>query len=665
MDIEKEIFELRKQIDQHNYNYYNLDNPLISDFEFDVLLKKLEKIEQENPQFWDNNSPTQRVGGTVTKKFDSVIHAHRMYSLDNCYSFSDLQEWEKRILKILEKQSVSYTCELKYDGVSISIEYKNGKLFQAITRGDGVQGDDITHNIRTIKTIPLQISEDKNPPAQFFVRGEVIFPLGSFHQLNSEREELGLETYANPRNTASGTLKLQNSREVANRKLACFPYGLIAKEGVFENHIDTLEKAKEMGFLVPPHAKVCHSLNEVESFIDNWSKERHTLDYETDGVVIKVNSINDQQSLGFTAKSPRWAVAYKFKTEQEETLLKEVTYQVGRTGAITPVANLVPVQLGGTTVKRASLHNADIIEKLDVRIGDSVLVEKGGEIIPKIVGVNLSKRPEDSVKLTYIKNCPSCGADLERKESEAKHYCPNENGCSPQIIGKMQHFISRKAMNIDSLGEETVALFYNQGLIKNIADLYSLTKEQILPLEGMAEKSANNIVAAIEKSKEKPFENVLYAIGIRFVGDTVAKILAKNVKSIDKLSISTKKELEQIEEIGEKIAESVVSFFQINENRTIINRLKSFGVNLNYQEPEGFKNKLDNKTFLFTGKLTAFTREEAHKMVEINGGKLISGISKNLDYLVVGENAGSKLAKAQKFEDIKIITENEFLELID
>ncbi len=663
-DIEKEILELRKQLEDHNYNYYNLDAPSISDFEFDQLLKKLITLEEENPQWKDENSPSQKVGGSVTKKFDSVFHGNRMYSLDNAYSFQELEDWKKRIEKILEEEKLIYTCELKYDGVSISIEYRDGKLYQAITRGDGVAGDDVTTNIRTIKAIPLVIRENKNPPPVFFMRGEIIFPLSDFNKLNNEREELGLETYANPRNTASGTLKLLDSREVANRKLTCFPYGLITNDDFFKTHIQTLEKAKEMGFPVPPHSKVCDSLDEVQDFINLWEKQRNTLDYEIDGVVIKVNSLAQQQELGFTAKSPRWAIAYKYKTEQAETVLKEVTYQVGRTGAITPVANLVPVQLGGTTVKRASLHNQDIIKKLEVRIGDTVLVEKGGEIIPKITGVNFSKRILTSEPLAYISHCPNCNTLLERKEGEAKHYCPNQNGCSPQIIGRIQHYISRKAMNIESLGEETVGLFFNQGLITNLADLYTLTAEQIMPLEGMAEKSANNIVAAIEKSKEKPFENVLYGIGIRFVGDTVAKVLAKNAKNIDVLISATKEELEKMEDIGTKIAESLVAYFSLEENRILINRLKTYGLNFEYKEQEGYKNILNQQTFLFTGKLTSFSRDEAHAMVEKNGGKLISSISKNLNYLVVGENAGSKLAKAQKIETIKIITEQAFLEFI-
>ena len=664
MGIEKEILALRKELEQHNHKYYQLDSPTISDYEFDQLLRKLAQLEEENPQFKDENSPTQRVGGTITKKFETAIHKNRMYSLDNAYSFEELEEWENRNQKIIESSIQTYSCELKYDGVSISIEYKNGKLFQAITRGDGTQGDDVTINIRTIKSIPLTINETENAPLDFFMRGEIIFPLSTFHQLNREREELGLETYANPRNTASGTLKLQDSKEVANRKLTCFTYALLAEDGIFENHFQSLETARKMGFSVPPHAIVCHSLTEVQEFINLWNKKRLELDYEIDGVVIKINSLAQQQELGFTAKSPRWAIAYKFKAEQVETILKEVSYQVGRTGAITPVANLEPIQLGGTTVKRASLHNADIIEKLDIRIGDVVKVEKGGEIIPKIVGINLEKRVHTTQKLEYISHCPSCQTPLERNEGEAKHYCPNEMGCPPQIIGRIQHFISRKAMNIESLGEETIALFFNNGLIENLADLYTLKKEQILPLEGMAEKSANNIVDAIEKSKEKPFENVLFGIGIRFVGDTVAKQLAKNIKTIDALISATKEELEQMEIIGEKIAESIVSFFQQEKNRILIHRLKSYGLNLSYKEQEGFENKLNQQSFLFTGKLTSFTREEAHKMVEKNGGKLISSISKNLDYLVAGENAGSKLAKAQKIETIKIISEQEFLALI-
>lgn len=530
-NIEKEINQLRLQLHQHNYKYYILDQPEISDYEFDMLLEKLQKLEDQYPEFADENSPTKRIGGTVTKNFPTVKHPHRMYSLSNSYNQEDLTDWEKRVHKMVG-DNVSYTCELKYDGASINILYKNGKLYKAVTRGDGTQGDEVTENIKTIPSVPLTL-QGNDYPDEFEMRGEIVLPYEAFAELNAERINQGEEPYANPRNTASGSLKLQDSKEVAKRKLTCLFYGIVARESIAETHFESLEKCRKWGFHIPKEARVAKSIDEITSFLNYWDVHRHDLPYETDGVVIKVNNLQQQDELGFTAKAPRWAIAYKFKTEQASTILEDITYQVGRTGAITPVANLKPVQLAGTTVKRASLHNADQIEKLDVRIGDTVFVEKGGEIIPKIVGVDFTKRNPSTPPEEYISHCPECGFLLIREEGEALHYCPNYTGCPPQVVGRIQHFISRKAMDIEGLGSETVAQLVKADLIKDFADLYLLEKEQLIPLERMAEKSAENLITGVEKSKQVPFERVLYALGIRYVGETVARKLAKKMKSID------------------------------------------------------------------------------------------------------------------------------------
>ncbi len=663
MNIHEKIQQLREEINQHNYNYYILDSPKISDFDFDKMLKELQELENQHPEFFDENSPTQRVGGTITKNFPTVVHEYRMYSLDNSYSIEDLQDWEKRIEKTLEEK-VEFVCELKYDGASISILYENGKLKQAVTRGDGFQGDEITSNIKTIRSIPLKLKGEF--PEKFYIRGEIVLPFKEFNRINSEREELGLELYANPRNTASGSLKLQDSSEVAKRKLDCYLYSIIGQNLNFDSQWEMLLSAESFGFKIPKTAKLCSSLEEVLQFIDFWDNERKTLPFEIDGIVVKVNSFNQQQELGFTAKSPRWAMAYKFKAEKAETELLSISYQVGRTGAITPVANLKPVNLAGTVVKRASLHNEDIINKLDVRIGDMVYVEKGGEIIPKIVEVNFDVRQPDSQAIEFIKNCPECGTELVRKEGEAQHFCPNEDGCKPQIIGRMEHFVSRKAMDMASIGGETAVLLYDNGLVKDVADFYDLKKEDILPLERMAEKSAQNIIDAIEESKKIPFEKVLYAIGIRHVGETVAKKLAKRFHSMENLMNASPEELENVEDIGGKIAISIQEFFSKEKNQIIIERLKNAGVQMEVGEEEKpVSNLLEGKTFLFTGSLTQFTRDEAQKLVEQNGGKNISAVSKNLNYLIAGEKAGSKLKKAEALGTVQVLTENEFLAMIN
>ncbi len=665
MDIQNTIQKLREELNQHNYNYYVLDKPIISDFEFDLKLKQLQELEAKHPEFFDENSPTQRVGGAITKNFETVKHEHRMYSLDNSYSKEELLDWEKRAQKVLGDVPLEYTCELKYDGASISITYENGKLKRAVTRGDGVQGDDVTNNIKTIKSIPLKLKGDF--PETFDVRGEIILPFAGFEKMNQELIEIGETPYSNPRNTASGSLKLQDSAEVAKRPLDCLLYFIIGNKLPFNSQFEGLETARNWGFKVPKESKLANSLEEVFEFIDYWDIHRHNLPYETDGVVVKVNSFQHQEELGFTAKSPRWAIAYKFKSEQVSTRLNSISYQVGRTGAITPVANLEPVQLAGTIVKRASLHNADQIEKLDIRIGDTVFVEKGGEIIPKIIAVDLSKRPENSEQTKYITHCPECHTELTRGEGEANHYCPNFYGCPPQIIGRVQHYISRKAMDIEGLGGETVALLFNNGLVHNYADLYTLKVEQILPLERMAQKSAENLVNGVENSKKVPFERVLYALGIRFVGETVAKKLAKHYKNIEVLSQASLMDLVLVDEIGERIAQSVMDFFENLENRQIIDRLKSYGVQFETIEivNPNATDKLAGKTFVVSGVFEEFSRDDLKKAIEDNGGKVGSSISAKTDYVVAGANMGpAKLEKAVKL-NIPIISENDFMELIN
>ncbi|WP_369765034.1 NAD-dependent DNA ligase LigA [Flavobacterium sp. WC2429] len=664
MDIQNSIKTLREELNQHNYNYYVLDKPVVSDYEFDIKLKELLDLENKHPEYFDENSPSQRVGGSITKNFQTVPHEYRMYSLDNSYSKEDLMEWEKRIQKVLGEVPLQYTCELKYDGASISITYENGKLKRAVTRGDGFQGDDVTNNIKTIRSIPLQLKG--NYPEKFDVRGEIILPFAGFEKMNQELIEIGETPYSNPRNTASGSLKLKESAEVAKRPLDCLLYFLIGNQLPFTTQYDGLETARNWGFKVPKEAKLAHNLDEVFQFIDYWDVHRHDLPYETDGVVVKVNSFQYQDELGYTAKSPRWAMAYKFKSEQVSTKLNSISYQVGRTGAITPVANLEPVQLAGTIVKRASLHNADQIEKLDIRVGDTVFVEKGGEIIPKIIAVDLTKRPENTEPTVYIKHCPECNTELVRSEGEANHYCPNFYGCPPQIIGRIQHFISRKAMDIEGLGGETVALLFNNDLVHNYADLYELTVEQILPLERMAQKSAENLVKGVAESKNIPFERVLFALGIRFVGETVAKKLAKHYKNINALSEASLMDLVLVDEIGERIAQSVIDFFENNENRIIIERLKEYGLQFEIVEKvnPNATDKLIGKTFVVSGVFSKFSRDDLKKAIEDNGGKVGSSISTKTDYVVAGDNMGpAKLEKANKL-NIPILSEDDFLKMV-
>jgi DNA ligase (NAD+) len=661
MSIQETIQALRDELNQHNYNYYVLDNATISDYDFDVKLKQLQDLEEKNPDFFDEHSPTQRVGGTVTKNFKTIAHQYRMYSLDNSYSKEDLLDWENRIQRVLGNVKLEYTCELKYDGASISITYENGKLVQALTRGDGFQGDEVTNNIKTIKSVPLELKG--NYPDKFDIRGEIILPLKGFEKMNQELIEIGETPYSNPRNTASGSLKLQDSAEVAKRPLECLLYSVTSNNLPFSSQIEGLESARNWGFKVPGEAKLVNSMHDVFEFIDHWDVHRHKLPYETDGVVIKVNSIQHQQELGYTAKSPRWAIAYKFKSEQVSTKLKSISYQVGRTGAITPVANLEPVQLAGTIVKRASLHNADQIEKLDIRIDDTVFVEKGGEIIPKIIAVDLEQRPENSEKTAYITHCPECQTELVRTEGEANHYCPNFYGCPPQIIGRIQHYISRKAMDIEGLGGETVALLFKNGLVHNYADLYELKVADILHLERMAQKSAENLVNGVEKSKEIPFESVLFALGIRFVGETVAKKLAKHYKNIDALSQASLMELILVDEIGERIAKSVIEFFENEENKRIIERLKSYGVQFEIVEKNNpnATEKFIGKTFVVSGVFAQFSRDELKKTIEDNGGKVGSSISAKTDFVVAGDNMGpAKLEKANKL-NIPILSEEDFI----
>ncbi len=664
MEIKQKIEDLRRELREHNYNYYVLDNAIISDYEFDMKLKELQELEGKHPEFYDASSPTLRVGGAITKNFETVVHGHRMYSLDNSYSKEDLEDWEKRIQKILGDAAVEFTCELKYDGASISLTYEQGRLVRGLTRGDGFQGDDVTNNIKTIRSVPLRLKGDY--PPKFDIRGEIVLPFEGFAKMNQERLENGEEPYMNPRNTASGSLKLQDSTLVAERPLDCLLYSIVGANLGVSSQIQLLEKARNWGFKVPKAAKLCKTTAEVLEFIDYWDKHRHELPYETDGVVIKVNSLQHQEELGYTSKSPRWAMAYKFKAEQATTVLNEISYQVGRTGAITPVANLEPVLLAGTTVKRASLHNADQIEKLDIRVGDTVYVEKGGEIIPKIVGVDFTKRTIQSRPTQYISICPECSTPLERTPGDAKHYCPNEYGCPPQITGRIQHFISRKAMDIEGLGGETVELLYKEGLIRNYADLYILTKDQLLPLERMADKSAENLVKGVAESVKIPFERVLFALGIRFVGETVAKKLAKAYKNIDTLMAADIEQLMEVDEIGQRIAESVVDFFGNEVNLEIISRLKQYGLQfeLSADKLQNQTDILKGQTFVVSGVFEKLSRNELKKMIEDNGGKVGSSISSKTSYLVAGDKMGpSKRTKAESL-GVPIISEDDFLGIL-
>ena len=663
-EVKDQILALRKALHDHNYRYYVLDDPIISDYEFDQSLRKLAAIEKQYPEYHDPNSPTLRVGGGVTKDFPTVVHEFPMYSLDNAYSQQELLDWEKRVQKGLGTDEVSYTCELKYDGASISLTYDRGVLERAVTRGDGTQGDDVTQNIRTIPTVPLEIRGDFKE--RFSVRGEIILPIEGFNKMNEQRIVQGEEPYRNPRNTASGSLKLQDSKLVAARPLQCFLYQMIADRKLFSTQIESLQAAHNLGFNVPKHHTLAPKIEEVIRFITHWEKERTNLPYEIDGVVVKVNDIAQQDELGYTSKSPRWAIAYKFKAESTYAILESVQFQVGRTGAITPVAILNPVVLGGTVVKRASLHNADQIEKLDLYYGDSVAIEKGGEIIPKIISAESSKRSTDAKKVRYITHCPDCKTELVRMAGEADHYCPNNNGCPTQIIGRIQHFISRKAMNIYGLGNETIELLYHQGLLVSYADLYTLTYEKLIPLERMADKSVQNILDAIDKSKTIPFERVLFGLGIRYVGQTVAKKLAISFGSIDNLSKANLDTLVQVDEIGTRIAESVVEFFDSLSNIQIIDRLKTYGLQFKSQL-NNFKplsNKLEGQSFVISGVFSSHTRDEIKTLVENHGGKVSSSLSSKTSFLLAGENMGPKKRIKADHLGIVVIDETVFLSMI-
>lgn len=664
-EAKEEILRLSEEINLHNHKYYVESNPTISDYDFDMLLKRLQELETQFPEFAFDHSPTKRVGGDITKKFESVVHRFPMLSLSNTYSEEEIIDWENRLKKSSDGK-LEYVCELKYDGVAIGIRYENGILTRAVTRGDGTQGEDVTANVRTIRTIPLQLKGDF--PLDFEIRGEIFMPLKSFQKLNAEREENGEQLFANPRNTASGTLKMQDSKVVAERSLDSYLYGVYGNDLSYSGHFETVEKAGQWGFKVPltknRFIEKTDSLEGIMEYIHYWNKERNNLPFEIDGVVIKVNDYAQQKKLGFTAKSPRWAIAYKFKAERVETKLESIVFQVGRTGAITPVANLQPVQLGGTTVKRASLHNSDQIEKLDLHEGDFVYVEKGGEIIPKIVGVNTEKRISNASIVHFIENCPECNTALIRREGEAQHYCPNEDSCPPQMKGKLEHFISRKAMNIDGLGAETVDMLYEKGLVRNIADLYDLTFDQVVSLERMADKSADNLIKGIENSKTVPFERVLFALGIRYVGETVAKKLAKHFKTIDALQQALFDELTNVDEIGERIAISVQQYFLNEDHLQLIERLKSAGLQFELIEKVGASNKLDGKAFVVSGVFTSFSRDEIKEVIESNGGKNVSSISSKTDFVVAGENMGpAKLKKASDL-GIKILSEDEFIQLL-
>lgn len=664
-DVKKTIDSLRQELEQHNYNYYVLNKPTISDFEFDKKLKELEKLEQAHPEFFDPNSPTQRVGSDINIAFKQVKHQYPMLSLSNTYSEGEVLDFYERTRRSLNAD-FELVCELKYDGSSISLIYENGVLVRAITRGDGEKGDDVTANVKTIRSIPLRL-HGNNFPEKFEIRGEILMPWNVFDELNKEREAQEEPLFANPRNACAGTLKMQNSAEVAKRKLDGYFYYLLGENLPSDVHSENLEHARSWGFKVSDAVKVCKTPEEVFEFLHRWNVERKNLPVATDGVVIKVNSTIQQRNLGFTAKSPRWAIAYKFQAEQAVTHLNSVSYQVGRTGAVTPVANLDPVQLSGTTVRRASLHNADIIESLDLHIGDRVFVEKGGEIIPKITGVDKDARTLIGEKVNFITNCPECGTGLVRPEGEAAHYCPNENECPPQIKGKIEHFVSRKAMNIDGLGTETVNLLYKNNLLKNIADIYELQISDISGLERLGEKSAQNIINGIEKSKQIPFERVVFALGIRYVGETVAKKLASHFKTIENLENATLEELTSVDEIGERIAESVVRYFADSQNKTLINRLKPHGLQLSVSEDlmQPKSNLLSGKTIVISGTFSRHSRDEYKKLIERHGGKNTSSISGKTSFILVGENMGpEKLKKAEKL-GIKLMDEEEFLKIID
>lgn len=658
------IEQLREELNYHNHKYYVENSPEISDQEFDHKMRELMNLEKQFPEFEDPDSPSMRVGSDLNKEFEQVVHKYPMLSLSNTYSEEELQDFHNRVVKAVGND-FRYVCELKYDGTAIGLTYQNGKLIRAVTRGDGTQGDDVTQNVRTIRSIPLKLTGDY--PGEFEIRGEIFLPLKGFQWLNAEKEKAGEAPFANPRNAAAGSLKLQNSSLVAKRPLDTYLYYMLSEELPTMSHYENLLKAKSWGLKISPHTQVCNSIDEVFEFIRHWDTARHELPFEIDGAVIKVDNIHLQQELGFTAKSPRWAIAYKFKAEEARTRLLSVDYQVGRTGAVTPVANLEPVQLAGTTVKRASLHNADVISGLGLHYNDLVTVEKGGEIIPKITGVVKEERPEKSLPVHFIKECPECGAPLMRVEGEAAHYCPNSASCPPQIKGKLEHFISRRAMNIDGLGAETINLLYTKGLVNTLPDLYKLKASQLITLERLGDKSARNIITSIKNSLEVPWPRVLYALGIRFVGETVAKKLAASFASIDKLSGATEEELIAVDEIGNKIAGSILAFFTSEANKKMIEELKSYGLQLAGKEETSISkasNILEGKTLVISGKFSRYSRDQLKAMIETHGGKNTGSVTGKTDYLVAGENMGpSKLEKAEK-QGVKILSENQFLELI-
>lgn len=666
-EIKKRMDALVKELNQHNYNYYVLAQPTISDYDFDIKLKELEALEKQYPEYQDEDSPSQKVGGDITKKFETVRHKWPMLSLGNTYNEQDLRDFDERIRKAIGS-NFEYVCELKFDGLSINLTYEDGKLVRAVTRGDGTKGDNVTSNIKTIQRIPKSLKGNGYPDS-FDIRGEVFMHRAAFDRLNDERLERGEVPYANPRNFASGTVKLQDSAEVAKRPLDCFLYFLYTDKNPFKTHWESLDAVAKWGFHVCEHNKLAANIDEVLAFIHFWQEKRFRLSYDIDGIVIKVNNYNQQEELGFTAKSPRWAISYKYKAEEVETVLKSVSYQVGRTGAVTPVANLKPVLLAGTTVKRATLHNANEILRLDLHEGDTVFVEKGGEIIPKIISVNTFKRAENAKPIRYVETCPECGSNLVRKEGEAVHYCPNDENCPPQIVGKMQHFISRKAMNIDGLGDETIEALYRKGLIEHISDIYMLydKPDELKQLERFGEKSISNMLEGIEKSKQMPFEKVLFGLGIRYVGETVARKIAKHFKNIDSLINASEDELLSVDEIGIRIAESLIDYFKDSRHLDQLEKLKHAGLQFETddKEPVFESNKLNGKTFIISGVFEDHSREELSEIIQSNGGKILSSISSKLNYLVAGENMGpSKLEKAQKL-NIPIISDQELLALIN
>ena len=667
-EAQERITELTKALEKHNHLYYVKNQPEISDYDFDMMLKDLESLEERFPELQHPNSPTKRVGGDITKKFESVLHDYPMLSLSNSYSKEEIVDFESRARKLTDAD-LEYVCELKYDGVAIGIRYLNGAFHRAVTRGDGTKGEDVSANVRTIKTVPMTL-QGNDFPDELEIRGEIFFPLDGFEALNQQRAQAGEDLYANPRNTASGTLKNQDSSLVAERGLDCYLYGVYSKSNIASNHYEALQAAGNWGFQIPEHSERmierCKGIDEIMDFINYWDTKRHDLNFEIDGVVIKVNAYDQQEELGYTAKSPRWAIACKFKAASVSTQLNSITYQVGRTGAITPVANLSPVLLAGTTVKRASLHNADQIAKLDLRIDDHVFVEKGGEIIPKVTGVDMAKRSDDAVPFEYGEFCPECNTPLIRLEGEAQHYCPNQAECPPQVAGRMQHFISRRAMDIEGIGAETIEQFYEAGLIKNIADLYDLGAEDLLPLERMAQKSVDNILQGLEASKEVPFERVLFALGIRYVGETVAKKLARHFHSMEKLQAASTEELLSVDEIGNRIAQSVQEFFTQEANTAIIDRLKNHGLQLEIPQEalSDRTDKLSGKTFVISGVFERHSRDELKELIEKNGGKNTGSVSAKTTYLLAGDGMGpSKRTKAEKL-GVTIISEGDIEAMI-